>query len=74
MSKICQRYAKDMSGVITWLQIQDNYLKLRYAKDMPEVIPRLQIQDNYLKQRYAKDIPKVCQRQLHKAFVMLPKI
>ena len=63
-----------MSGVITWLQIQDNYLKLRYAKDMPEVIPRLQIQDNYLKQRYAKDIPKVCQRQLHKAFVMLPKI
>ena len=74
MSKICQRYAKDMSGVITWLQIQDNYLKVRYTKDIPGVIPRLQIQDNYLKQRYAKDIPKVCQRQLHKAFVMLPKI
>ena len=74
MSKICQRYAKDMSGVITWLQIQDNYLKVRYTKDIPGVIPRLQIQDNYLKQIYAKDIPKVCQRQLHKAFVMLPKI
>ena len=74
MSKICQRYAKDMSVVIIWIQIQDNYLKVRYTKDIPGVIPRLQIQDNYLKQRYAKDIPKVCQRQLHKAFVMLPKI
>ena len=41
---------------------------------MPVVIPRLQIQDNYLKQRYAKDMPMVCQRQLPKAFVMLPKI
>ena len=57
-----------------WLQIQDNYLKLRYAKDMLGVIPWLQIQDNYLKQRYTKDMPKVCQRQLPKAFVMLPNI
>ena len=38
------------------------------------VILWLQIQDNYLKQRYTKDMPKVCQRQLPKAFVMLPNI
>ena len=52
-----------MSGVITWLQIQDNYLKVRYTKDIPGVILRLQIQDNYLKQRYAK----IWQRQLPNA-------
>ena len=39
-----------------------------YANDMQ------QIQDNYQKQRYAKDMPMVCQRQLPKAFVILPKI
>ena len=31
MLKICQRYAKDMQGVILRLQIQDNYLKQKYA-------------------------------------------
>ena len=45
MLKICQRYVKDMPGVIPRLQIEDNYLKQRYPKDMPGVIPRLQIQD-----------------------------
>ena len=35
MLKICQRYAKDMQGVIMRLQIQDNYLKQKYAKCMP---------------------------------------
>ena len=68
MSKICQRYAKDMSVVITWLQIQDNYLKLRYAKDMPEVFPRLQSQDNYLKQRNAKNMPNLCQKYARSKF------
>ena len=42
--KICQRYAKDMPGVIHRLQIQDNYLKQRYVKDMPRYG-----KDNYLK-------------------------
>ena len=56
MPNICQRYAKDMPGVIPRLQIQDNYLKQRYAKDMPGVILRLQIQNNCLKQRYSEDM------------------
>ena len=43
MSKICQRYAKVMPGVILRLQIQENYWKQRYAKYMPGVILRLQI-------------------------------
>ena len=45
-AKICQRYAKDMPGVILRLQIQDNYLKERYAKDMQR-----NGKDNYLKLR-----------------------
>ena len=37
MPNICQRYGKDMPGVIQRLQIQDNYLKQRYAKDMQKI-------------------------------------
>ena len=35
MPKICQRYGKDMPGVIYRLEIQDNNIKQRCAKDMP---------------------------------------
>ena len=42
--KICQRYVKDMLGVIPRLQVQDNYLKQKYAKDMPRYA-----KDNYPK-------------------------
>ena len=74
MPKICERFAKDMPGVILRLQIQDNYLKQRYAKDMPGVILRLQMQDNNIKQRYEKIMPNICQRKLPRAFIKLPKI
>ncbi len=70
MPDICQRYAKVMS------KNDKDIPKIcqRYAKDMSGVITWLQIQNNYLKQRYTKDMPMVCQRQLPKAFVILPKI
>ena len=42
MSKISQRHAKDIPGVIARLKILDNYLKLTYAQDMPGVIPSLE--------------------------------
>ena len=58
MQNICQRYAKDIPGLILRLQIRENYLQQRYAKDMPGVILRLKIQDTYLKQRYAKDMQR----------------
>ena len=32
MPNICQRYAKNMPGVILRLQIEDKYLKERYAR------------------------------------------
>ena len=40
MLPICQRYPKDMPGVIMRLQIQDNYLKQGYTKDSSEIYKR----------------------------------
>ena len=40
MQNICQRYGKDMQGVIPRLQIQDNYLKQRYAKIWQRKLPK----------------------------------
>ena len=40
MKNVCQRYGKDMPGVIPRLQILDNYLKQRYALDIPKICQR----------------------------------
>ena len=50
MSKICQRYAKDMLKIFQ-----------RYVKDMPKM-RYIYVKDTpKICQRYTKDMPKICQ-------------